>query len=52
MAITQAVAMKKKARKTPADRSTVLPPPAPRTVALSPPTGHLNGLTPSIHASS
>lgn len=39
MAVTLAVVMKKKARKTPADRSTASPPAAPRTVALSPPTG-------------
>jgi CRP-like cAMP-binding protein len=39
MAVTHAVVMKKKARKTPADRSTASPPPAPRTVALNPPMG-------------
>jgi CRP/FNR family transcriptional regulator, cyclic AMP receptor protein len=39
MAVTHAVVMKKKAGKTPADRSTASPPPAPRTVALSPPMG-------------
>ena len=39
MAVTHAVVVKKKARKTPADRSISSPPPVPRAEALSPPDG-------------